>query len=188
MIRDRLRRVARRLRGAATASAPAGGVGAGFTASQAPEVSAVAALSDAAFARLAEALEPLPEPAHVIVSGGLEKGARGVRAAVRKGVAAGQETGQLGHVTAPLAAALRDAAKHLDAAWEAAEDSGAPASGRSSLGVFRDAAGRFGGAMARLPMQPALGPALAAALERWEGMVASGLERAVQGEAGPDET
>ena len=30
--------------------------------------------------------------------------------------------------------------------------------------------------------------ALIAALERWEGMVASGLERAAQGEVGPDET
>lgn len=186
MIRDRLRRLRHRLRGAP--SAPAGGVGAGFTAAQTPEVTQLAATSDAAFARLAATLSPLPEPARGVVEAGLERGARGVRAAVRKGAAAGESTGQLGHVTAPLAAALRDAADHLDAAWGEAEAMGAPASGRESLGVFRDAAGRFGGAMARLPGQPALGPALIAALERWEGMVASGLERAAQGEVGPDET
>jgi hypothetical protein len=186
MIRDRLLRLRRRLR--RTPSAPAGGVGAGFTAAQTPEVAALATASDAAFARLTATLSPLPEPARGVVAAGLERGARGVRAAVRKGAAAGESTGQLGHVTAPLAAALRDAADHLDAAWAEAAPGGAPPSGRESLGVFRDAAGRFGGAMARLPGQPALGPALVAALERWEGMVSSGLERAVQGEMGPDET
>ena len=186
MIRDRLRRLRRRLRGAP--SAAAGGIGAGFSAEQATEIVAFAAASDAAFARLVGTLAPLPAPARGVVEAGLERGARGVRAAARRGAASGTETGQLGHATAPLAAALRDAAGHLDTAWAEAEPGGAPLGGRASLGVFRDAAGRFGGAMARLPGQPALGPVLAAALDRWEGMVASGLERAVQGEAGPDET
>jgi hypothetical protein len=186
MIRDRLRRLSRRLRGAS--ATPAGGIGPGFTAAQAPELQAFSAASDAAFARLAETLAPLPEPARERVGAALEKGARGMRAAVRKGVEAGQGTGQLGHVTAPIAQALRDAADHLDAAWSEAEPLGAPASGREALGVVRDAGGRFGGAMARLPMQPALGPALDAALDRWVGMALTGLERAVVGEAGPDET
>ena len=144
--------------------------------------------SDAAFSRLTAVLEPLDEPARAVVVAGLERGAMGVRNASRKGVEAGRSSGQLGHVTAPIAASLRDAAAALEAAWTNALPLGAPATGLESLGVVRDAAGRFGGAMARLPAQPELGPALLAALERWEGMALTGLERAVTGAVGPEGT
>ena len=186
MIRDRLRRLSRRVRGKPPAST--GGIGPGFRIEQSADVQSLADASDAAFDRLEAVLASMPEPARDRVAQGLARGALGVRTAVRKGVTAGQASGQLGHVTAPIAAALRDAAVHLETAWEDAESLGAPAAGREALGVVRDAGGRFGGAMARLPMQPALRPALVAALERWEGMALTGLERAVMGEAGPEGT
>ena len=188
MIRDRLRELARRVRGGRAVPAASGGIGTGFRKEQAVGVEALVVASDAAFVRLTAVLEPLDEPARVVVAAGLERGAVGVRTAARRGLEAARATGQLGHMTAPVSAALRDAAVALEAAWKEAVPLGAPASGLESLGVVRDAAGRFGGAMARLPAQPALGPALLAALERWEGMTLTGLERAVAGAAGPEGT
>ncbi len=187
MFLDRLRSLARRLRGRPTAPPPSAGVGAGFTRAQAPALQAFATASDAAFSRLSAIAAELPPAAAATVGAALESGARGVRKAVRKGVEAGADSGQLGHATAPLGAALRDAADLLDTAGAAAEVQGAPTDGRPSLSLFRDAAGRFGGALARLPAQPDLQVGLLTALERWEGMVVSGLERAVRGESGPDE-
>lgn len=188
MIRDRLRALARRARERSTTTTPSSGIGTGFREEHVVAFQQFVKESDAAFSRLEAVLEPLGEPARAVVAAGLERGAVGVRNASRKGVEAGRASGQLGHATAPIAAALRDAAAALEAAWTEALPVGAPDRGLESLGVVRDAAGRFGGAMARLPAQPELGPALAAAMDRWEGMSLTGLERAVTGSTGPEGT
>ena len=186
MIRKGLRRIRRRFGGsteAATAS-----VGAVYSPQHEGHFAALAASAEETFERLGQVVASLPAPAAEQVQAGLARGLRRIRTAVRKGTAAAGQSGQLGHATAPLAAAFREVAVELEGAWTDAVALGAPSSGIESLAVFRDAAGRFSGAMARLPQSEDMALALQNALKGWEGMVVSGLERAVVGERGLDET
>jgi hypothetical protein len=189
MIRDRFKRLAGRLRGKSSASAASSpGIGAGFTPADSASLLAFSAASDLAFGRIEAQLASLDAEAAAPLREALQGGARLARGAARKGAKAGESSGQLGHATAPLGAALREAAERLEAAVAPAVAAGAPVAVGEVAQTARDAAGRFGGALARLPMRASLESGLLEALASWEGMVLPSIERAVVGDAGPDET
>lgn len=176
MIRDALRGLLGRARRAG--AAPVVGIGfqppmdADFAALDAP-ISAAFAGVDAAL-RSAWSTAGAPPDALAPLLDAYAAAERKLRAAWKAGVAAGMKSGQLGHATAPLAAAARDAAQRLPGVLAGVRAAAGPLP--PALLALLDALGpasaaaadTLQAALARVPEAAALGPALHAAVAAYE--------------------
>ena len=195
MFRDALRGLLGRAR---RASAPAS-VGIGFQPPMDADFAALDPALAASFRRVDAALREAwaagagaaPGDAAAPLFDAFAAAERKLRAAAKAGVAAGMKSGQLGHATAPLAAAARDFAQRLPAvvvgvyvvhpplprglgAWLAGLGPGATA-----------AADGLQAALARVPLAPALGPALLAAMSAYEADLLASLAPAAREPGAP---